>query len=217
MAALRRSIAQVKWKYIRELCLSARQLSLAGLTALPASTTALESNPKNRPRRTAVGDNRGSHPPCDMPRSERCRIRGNCLDRIALLSLAQAPVADGALRVGRAAPASGGSAADCYDFGRIPAPQWSRFNGKDAPIAIVNKGLGGLLPELPHGQSYGLRIGLARGLGDDALVVQPHIGTAPETKPHSRADPKRIRHVVLIDPIDARLSAEIKISAPRKP
>src|SRR3984957_4208022 len=73
------------------------------------------------------------------------------------------------------------------------------------------------LPELPHGQSHGLRIGLARGLGDDALVVQRHIGTAPETKPHSRSDPKRIRHVVLVDPIDARLSAEIVISIRREP
>jgi hypothetical protein len=105
MAALRRSIAQVKWKYIRELCLSARQLSLAGLTALPASTTALESNPKNRPRRTAVGDNRGPHPPCDMPRSERCRIRGNCLHGIALPSPAQAPAS-------RRAPDAGGAPGD---------------------------------------------------------------------------------------------------------
>ena len=32
-----------------------------------------------------------------MPRSERCRIRGNCLDGIALPSLAQASVAGGAL------------------------------------------------------------------------------------------------------------------------
>jgi hypothetical protein len=31
-----------------------------------------------------------------MPRSERCRIRGNCLNGIVLLSLAQAPAADGA-------------------------------------------------------------------------------------------------------------------------
>jgi hypothetical protein len=31
-----------------------------------------------------------------MPRSERCRIRGNCLHGIALPSLAQAPAADGA-------------------------------------------------------------------------------------------------------------------------
>ena len=73
-----------------------------------------------------------------------------------------------------------------------------------------------LLPELPHGQSYGLRIGLARGFGDDALVVQRHIGAAPETMPHSRSDPKRIRHVVLVDPIDARLSTEIVISVRRR-
>jgi hypothetical protein len=45
------------------------------------------NNPKQRPRRTAV------YPPCDMPRSERCRIRDNCLHVIALHSLAQAPVA----------------------------------------------------------------------------------------------------------------------------
>jgi hypothetical protein len=36
-----------------------------------------------------------------------------------------------------------------------------------------------LLPELPHRQSHGLRIGLARGLGDDALVVQAEIGAPP--------------------------------------
>jgi hypothetical protein len=36
-----------------------------------------------------------------MPRSERCRSRGNCLHGIALLALAQAPVAGGAV------PASG--------------------------------------------------------------------------------------------------------------
>jgi hypothetical protein len=35
-------------------------------------------------------------PPCDMPRSERGRIRGNCRQRIALPSLAQAPAAGGA-------------------------------------------------------------------------------------------------------------------------
>jgi hypothetical protein len=34
-----------------------------------------------------------------MPRSERCRIRGNCLDRIPLPSLAQAPVARAAERL----------------------------------------------------------------------------------------------------------------------
>ena len=62
-----------------------------------------------RPRRTAV------HPPCNMPLSERYRIRGNCLHGIAPLSLAQAPVADRAPAAGgapgarRTAPASGGS------------------------------------------------------------------------------------------------------------
>ena len=44
-----------------------------------------------------------------MPRSEHCRIRGNCLNGIVLLSLAQVPAADGAPGDGRAAPASGGS------------------------------------------------------------------------------------------------------------
>ena len=81
----------------------ARLHTLAGLTLyrrlLPRRKVILS----NRPRRTAV------HPPCDMPRSERCRIRGNCLDGIALPSLAQAPVAGGAPAAGRAAPASGGS------------------------------------------------------------------------------------------------------------
>jgi hypothetical protein len=48
-----------------------------------------------------------------MPRSERCRIRGNCLDGIALPFLAQAPVAGGPCRrrrpgAGRAPPALGG-------------------------------------------------------------------------------------------------------------
>jgi hypothetical protein len=36
-----------------------------------------------------------------MPRSERCRIRGNCLHGIALPALAQAPVVDGAPGAGR--------------------------------------------------------------------------------------------------------------------
>jgi hypothetical protein len=44
-----------------------------------------------------------------MPRSERCRIRGNCLQGIALLSLAQAPVADGAPAADRAARRAGAS------------------------------------------------------------------------------------------------------------
>jgi hypothetical protein len=39
-----------------------------------------------------------------MPRSERCRIRGNCLDGIALPSPAQAPVADGAPGAGQSGP-----------------------------------------------------------------------------------------------------------------
>src|SRR5580692_12929069 len=43
-----------------------------------------------------------------MPRSERCRIRGNCLHGIAPLSLAQAPVAGAAPAADRAAPAWGG-------------------------------------------------------------------------------------------------------------
>jgi hypothetical protein len=46
--------------------------NLSRTYALPASTTATESNLKNRPRRTAV------HPPCDMPRSGPVSARGNC-------------------------------------------------------------------------------------------------------------------------------------------
>src|ERR1700722_2391082 len=74
-----------------------------------------------------------------------------------------------------------------------------------------------LLPELPHSQSHGLRIGLARRFGDDALVVHSHIGAAPQAQSDSRPDPKRVRHVVLIDPVDALFSAEIVIGARRKP
>jgi hypothetical protein len=59
---------------------------------------------KNRPRRTAVRDNRRPRPPCDMPRSERCHIRGNCLHGITLPSLAQVPVAGRAPGDGRALP-----------------------------------------------------------------------------------------------------------------
>ena len=43
-----------------------------------------------------------------MPRSERGRVRGNCLQGIALPFLAQAPAAGGAPAAGQAAPASGG-------------------------------------------------------------------------------------------------------------
>jgi hypothetical protein len=39
-----------------------------------------------------------------MPRSERCRVRGNCLDGIALPSRGQAPAAGGPPGAGRAAP-----------------------------------------------------------------------------------------------------------------
>ena len=35
------------------------------------------------------------------------------------------------------------------------------------------------LPELPHGKSDGLRIGLARWFSDHAFVVQSEIGAAP--------------------------------------
>ncbi len=103
-ATLRRSIAQVKGKYIRELCLPSRQLTLAGLTLyrllLPRGKQSREPPKTNRSKGQA-------HPPCDMPRSERCRIRGNCLQGIALPSPAQAPAAGRAPGAGRAAPASG--------------------------------------------------------------------------------------------------------------
>jgi hypothetical protein len=61
-----------------------------------------------------------------MPRSERCGIRGNCLDGIAMLSLAQAPVAGGAaggrgaLGAGRTALASGGSSGRSEPSGLEP-------------------------------------------------------------------------------------------------
>jgi hypothetical protein len=88
-------------EHSRELCLSDLPAHLAGLTLyrllLPRQLV-IQSNVQDEPQ---------SHPPCDMPRSERRRIRGNCLDGIALPSLAQAPVAGGAPAAGRGAPASG--------------------------------------------------------------------------------------------------------------
>ena len=62
-----------------------------------------------------------------------------------------------------------------------------------------------------------MRIRLARGLGDDALVVESEIGAAPQTQPHAGPDPKRARRVVLWRSIDARLTADIVVSVGREP
>jgi hypothetical protein len=91
---------------------------LAATCALPTSTTAtavilssVQDEPQSRRPRFADAHGGPGYPPCDMPRSERCRIRGNCLDGIALPSLAQAPVARAAERLAlvRRPPASGDS------------------------------------------------------------------------------------------------------------
>ena len=70
--------------------------------ALPASTTALEDNPKNRPRRTAV---RGqSWTPSALRHASIGALLASgaiALQGIARLSLAQAPVADGTPGDGR--------------------------------------------------------------------------------------------------------------------
>ena len=88
--------------------LAARQLIFSRTYALPASTTAMENNPKNRPRRTAVRNLPIRLTTClDRSAALPCRIRGNCLHGIALPSLAQAPVADAAPCADRAAMASG--------------------------------------------------------------------------------------------------------------
>ena len=68
---------------------------------------------------------------------------------------------------------------------RRSSRRWIRAKRTCLTVALTQDAIGTagtapiLLPELPHGQSHGLRIGLARRFGDDALVVQPHIGAAP--------------------------------------
>ena len=59
---------KVKWKYIRELCLPARQLILAGLTLYRLLL------PRRKPIQRTAQDETAVHPPCD------------CLDRSAAAS-----------------------------------------------------------------------------------------------------------------------------------
>jgi hypothetical protein len=102
--------------------------------ALPASTTAMENNPKNRPRRTAVRDKPIRLATC-LDRSVAASgaiasMVSPCLPSRKLLSLAerlrwggassaeQAPAAaSGAPGAGRAAPASGGSSGRAAAWG----------------------------------------------------------------------------------------------------
>ena len=93
MATLRRSIGQSEaGRYIRELCLPASPLTVAGPTLYGSSYRVGKSNPKCLARANWSRDNREPHPPCNMARSVRRSSRGNCLHGIALPSLAQAPV-----------------------------------------------------------------------------------------------------------------------------
>ena len=71
--------------------MSDRLLILAGLTLYRLLLPRWKTTQRTAQDEPQSGDNRGPHPPCDMPRSERCRIRGNCLHGIALPSMAQAP------------------------------------------------------------------------------------------------------------------------------
>ena len=62
-----------------------------------------------------------------------------------------------------------------------------------------------------------MRLRLAGGLGDDALVIEPEVGAAPQTRPHAGPDPQRTRGVILRRSIDARLAADIVVSVGREP
>lgn len=62
-----------------------------------------------------------------------------------------------------------------------------------------------------------MRIRLACGLGDDALVVESQIAAAPQTQSHAGSEAQRARGVVLGRSIDARLAAGIVISVGRQP
>jgi hypothetical protein len=78
-----------------------------------------------------------------MPRSGRCRIRGNCLDGIALLSLAQAPVAGAAPAAARASAAGGASGAGrAPPAGAAPRAGASRRTGLSPsrrPLAVLGE------------------------------------------------------------------------------
>src|ERR1700722_6841523 len=90
MAQLRRSIASEVETTVGSLTLRQSPAHLVATCALPTSTTAaavILSNAQDEPQSIRLAT---------LPRSERCRIRGNCVHGIALPSLAQAPVAGGA-------------------------------------------------------------------------------------------------------------------------
>ena len=75
-----------------------------------------------------------------MPRSERGRIRGNCLHGIALPSLAQAPAAGGAPAAGRASAAGGAPGAGrAPGVGRLIGPE-RRRTGLDFQAAAGRVG-----------------------------------------------------------------------------
>jgi hypothetical protein len=110
---LRRSIRASEVEIHPGVLLTSQPANPGRTYALPVSTTALESNPKSRPRRTAVRGPSQTRPPCNMPRSELRapattpppsgpglggdgwdgRIWGNCADATLGHARGQDPVA----------------------------------------------------------------------------------------------------------------------------
>jgi hypothetical protein len=121
-ATLRRSVRASEMEIHPGALLTSPLANRSRTYALPASTTALESNPKNRPRRTAVRDKPVRLATCldrsvaasgaiteivpwpiDRRRGQAVD-RGRTLDRCPGHGRGQAPAAGGAPGAGRAAP-----------------------------------------------------------------------------------------------------------------
>src|SRR5580704_11700035 len=72
-------------------------------------------------------------------------------------------------------------------------------------------------PDLSNGHEYSLRVRLAGGSGDHSVVVEDKVAATPDCKAHAQPEPQRVGGVVLADPIDAGLAADVVESVRRDP
>jgi hypothetical protein len=58
---------------------------------------------------------------------------------------------------------------------------------------------------------------LAHRFGDHPFVVEGDVAAGPDSNAHAQPEPKRVGGVVLADPIDAGLAADVVIGVSRDP
>ena len=68
-----------------------------------------------------------------------------------------------------------------------------------------------MLPNLSNSHPDCLRVGLADGFGDHALIIEGKIAAAPQAYTQARSEPERVGGVGLPDAIHASLAADVVI------